>query len=181
MTLPKLGDLNILVMKLLHASPQLGWSGVSQQASFVVDVSINVSNLKLTTVLGTLFGSECWATIRDNEQRLAVIQMKLLCWTSGITSHDHIRNKVTLDGYELLRVLSNCERAVSTCNSRWGELTSKIDLYIEVDGKRLKDWKKQRWPNTLDGDLKASWFHPDQAFDRGKWLNRSQVEQLSSS
>lgn len=40
----------------------------------------------------------------------------------------------------------------------------KINLNIEVDGELLEDWPKQKWLDTLDGDLKASRLHPDQAF-----------------
>ena len=124
-----------------------------------------------------LYGSECWPTIRDNERRLVVMETKMLRWTSGVTRLDHIRNEDIRDRYGVAPIVEKLrERRL-----RWyghairanENSLAKIGLNIEVDGKRPKGRPKQRWLDTLDGDLKASRLHPDQAFDRAKWRSRS--------
>lgn len=42
---------------------------------------------------------------------------------------------------------------------------AKVGLIIEVDGKCPKGRSKQRWLDALDGDLKDSPLHLDQAND----------------
>lgn len=40
---------------------------------------------------------------------------------------------------------------------------AKIGLNIPIDGKQPKCRPKQRWLDTLDGELRTSRLHPDQA------------------
>lgn len=40
-----------------------------------------------------LNGFECWPVIKDNERGSAIIQTKILRWTSGITRHNYVRNE----------------------------------------------------------------------------------------
>ena len=37
-----------------------------------------------------LYGSECWATIKDNERRLAVMETKMVHCTGGVTRFNHV-------------------------------------------------------------------------------------------
>ncbi|CAD7076713.1 unnamed protein product [Hermetia illucens] len=100
------------------------------------------------------------------------METKMLRWTSGVTRLDHIRNEDIRDRYGVAPIVEKLRER----HLRWyGQAIranenslAKIGLNIEVDGKRPKGRPKQRWLDTLDGDLKASRLHPDQAFDRAK-------------
>ncbi|CAD7083972.1 unnamed protein product [Hermetia illucens] len=53
----------------------------------------------------THYGSECKPTIKDNEPRLAVMETKMLRWTSGVTRFDHIRNEDIRDRYRVAQIV----------------------------------------------------------------------------
>lgn len=46
-------------------------------------------------------GSECWATRKQEVQKMNVIEMKMLRWMSGRTIKDGIRNKLIRKNQEL--------------------------------------------------------------------------------
>ena len=40
-----------------------------------------------------VYGSECWALRKQDEQRLHTTEMKMLRWSQGKTRNDRIKNK----------------------------------------------------------------------------------------
>jgi len=42
--------------------------------------------------LTLLYGTECWAVKSQHENQVSVTEMRMLCWMSGKTRHDRIRN-----------------------------------------------------------------------------------------
>ncbi|KIH63611.1 hypothetical protein ANCDUO_06085 [Ancylostoma duodenale] len=60
---------------------------------------------------------------------------------------------------------SNLQRG----HQEWKRTASKVDLYVEVPGKRPKGRPKLRSLDTLHADLKLAGIHPDEAHDRAKW------------
>ncbi|VDP01234.1 unnamed protein product [Heligmosomoides polygyrus] len=61
-----------------------------------------------------------------------------------------------------------------------GDTVRKIGLNIDVPGKRPKGRPKQRWLDALHVDLKVAGIHPDQAFDRVKWLHQNSGPRLEA-
>lgn len=65
----------------------------------------------------------------------------------------------------------------------------KVYLNIEVNFKRPKGRRRQRWLHTLDSNFEASQLNPDQAYNWAKWdqgkltplLNGTNVEEEESS
>ena len=39
-----------------------------------------------------LYGTECWAVKSQHESKVSVVKMRMLCWMSGKTRQDRIRN-----------------------------------------------------------------------------------------
>uniref|UniRef100_A0A183GI64 LORF2 protein n=1 Tax=Heligmosomoides polygyrus TaxID=6339 RepID=A0A183GI64_HELPZ len=39
-----------------------------------------------------MYGAECWPATKEVEMRLSVMETKMLCWTTGVTRMDRIRN-----------------------------------------------------------------------------------------
>lgn len=105
-----------------------------------------------------LYGSECWATKQDNSWRLAVMKTKMLRWTIVAVCYDHIRSEDIRHWYEVVPIM---EKLWESIFRRLPLSIAKIGMNIEVDGKRPKVRPKQRWIDTLDGDLKSVRLHPD--------------------
>lgn len=127
---PELSDLNIsnqcyqpvvnCVAKLLHASVGLGWSGV--QYTFVIrriNERLKSKIYRRVVRLVGLCGSECWPTTRGNERRREIVGTKMLCWTSYVTSHEHVRN----EGPDRREIARKVSLIVWTYDSRWWKLT----------------------------------------------------------
>lgn len=84
-------------------------------------------------------GFECWLTIKDNERRLGVVEMKTLGLTSGVIP-------AAMD-MGLHWSCKNCEDFHSDENS-----PAKILLNISVESNLLKDRLKQSWLDALNSD-----------------------------
>jgi len=39
-----------------------------------------------------LYGTECWTIKSQHENQVSVVEIRMLCWMSGNTRHDKIRN-----------------------------------------------------------------------------------------
>lgn len=52
-------------------------------------------------------------------------------------------------------------------------------LQLEVDGKRLKSKLKHCWTDTLNGDMKITHLHPNQACDQQKWWLQFKITDLA--
>ena len=102
---------------------------------------------------------------------------KMLHCTGGVTRFDYVWNENIRDRYGFASIVEKLQER----RFRWGghvihaneNSTTSIDQNIESNGKQPKTRPKQWWLDTLDGDLKVSRLHPDQAFDKIKWRNRS--------
>jgi len=44
-----------------------------------------------------LYGSECWATKKQNVQKMGVAEMRMLRWMCGKTQKDKVRNEFFLE------------------------------------------------------------------------------------
>ena len=124
-----------------------------------------------------LYGSECWPATKAAERRLAVMETKMLRWTSGLTLLDHTRNEDVLARYGVAPITEKMREA----RLRWYGHTlrasptslAQTGLNVDVAGSRPKGRPKQRWLDTLHADMKATQLHADLAADRSKWKTRS--------
>lgn len=124
-----------------------------------------------------LYGAECWPITKKAERRLAVMETKMLRWTSGFSLLNRVRND---DIYRRYGVMPISEKMLEA-RLRWFGHTlrahdgsiAKAGLKIDFKGKRPKGRPRQRWSDTLHKDLRDAGLHPDLASDRCKWRMRS--------
>lgn len=120
-----------------------------------------------------LYGTECWPVTIEAERRLAVMETKMLRWSSGLTQLDRIRNVDIRNRYGVLAITEKMREA----RLRWyghtlrseDDSLAKIGMAIDISGKRPKGRPRQRWMDTLRKDLEAAGLRPDMALDRNKW------------
>ncbi|PIO59958.1 hypothetical protein TELCIR_18562 [Teladorsagia circumcincta] len=119
-----------------------------------------------------VYGAECWPTTKEVEERLSVMETKMLRWTAELTRLEHIRNDVTRERFGVAAIVDKMREArllwyghVLRTND---DSVCKIGLNLDVPEKRPRGRPKQRWFDTLREDLKAFNIYPDQAFDREK-------------
>ncbi|EYB96023.1 hypothetical protein Y032_0154g2995 [Ancylostoma ceylanicum] len=123
-----------------------------------------------------LYGAECWPATKEVERRLSVMETKMLRWTAGVTRADRIRNEKIRERFGIAPIADKLRET----RLRWyvhvlrsnEDTICKVDLDLEVLGKRPKGRPKQRWLDTLHADLKHVGVHPDQAHDRVKWRQK---------
>ncbi|PIO70999.1 hypothetical protein TELCIR_07122 [Teladorsagia circumcincta] len=120
-----------------------------------------------------IYGAECWPVIKEVEARLSVMETKMLRWSAGVTRLDHIRNDTIRERFGVSSIADKMREA----RLRWyghvlrasDDSVRKIGLNFNVPEKRPIGRPKQRWLDTLHGDLKLVALHPDQAHNREKW------------
>lgn len=139
-----------------HTSAQ--WVGFPQLPLFVI--AGQRTSQKLSQVIHPvhLDGSECWPTLNDKERCLAAMKPMMLRWTNFVTFHDHIRNKVIHERYEV----------ASFVKKLWERLLRWYGQKICANKNSLaKVWTSRL--DTLDNDLGTLLIKLDQAFDEEKW------------
>uniref|UniRef100_A0A914XRS1 Reverse transcriptase domain-containing protein n=1 Tax=Plectus sambesii TaxID=2011161 RepID=A0A914XRS1_9BILA len=125
-----------------------------------------------------LYGSECWPVTAAIERQLAVMETRMLRWIAGLTQLDHVQNEDVRHRFKVTPITAKLHK-------RWrlawyghtlradDVIVAKIGLNFTGPGRRPKGRPKQRWLNTLHGDLRAAGLHLDQARDRNKWRQKS--------
>ncbi|VDP31888.1 unnamed protein product [Heligmosomoides polygyrus] len=130
------------------------------------------------------YGSECWHAAKDVETP-NVVETKMLRWTAGVTRMDRIRNDVIGQKFGVAPIADKMREALLQWYGhvlRGKEVSvRKIELELEVLGKRPRGRPKQCWPDALHMDMKVTGVHPDQAQDRERYLNYGDAEWKSET
>lgn len=128
--------------------------------------STNVSIPKFTAVSFTLSRSM---------GLVAVVEAKMLYWTSGVTRYHHLRNEDIRGPYRVAPIVEKLEkRRLRWCghiNCADENSLANVDLNIKDDGKQSKGYLKQRLIDTVNSDLESSQIHSNQAHDPAKCCN----------
>lgn len=120
-----------------------------------------------------LYAAECRPDTRKTECRFSVMETKMLRWASGLTRLDRVRNDDIRQRYGVAPIGDKLREV----RLRWyghvlrasDESVAQKGLQLTVAGTRPSGRPKQRWSDTLHGDLRIAKAHPDQAHDRAKW------------
>ncbi|VDP11972.1 unnamed protein product [Heligmosomoides polygyrus] len=124
-----------------------------------------------------MYGAECWPAIKEVETRLSVMETNMLRWTAGVTRMDRIRNDAIRQKFGVAPIADKIREA----RLRWyghvlrgkEDSVRKIDLELDMSGKRPRGRPKQRWSDTLHMDMKVTGVHPDQAQYRERWRHHT--------
>lgn len=91
----------------------------------------------------------------------------MLRWISGVICFDHNRNNDIEQQYGIASVIDKMREA---CLPWYGHVLhahsntiARLGLQLEVNGKHPKGQPKQRCFDTLHGNLRTTYLHPDQA------------------
>ncbi|KFD62148.1 hypothetical protein M514_25633 [Trichuris suis] len=127
-----------------------------------------------------LYGSECWAITKKDEQRLSVMETTMLRRTIGISKLEHTPNETVRLSMGVAPIVDK----VREKRLRWfGHVLRREDnhpakrllLHTEIEGKRPRGRPKLRWMDKVHTDLKQLRLIPDEALDRCKWKNSTRA------
>ena len=124
-------------------------------------------------ILYMVYGSECWALRKQEEQRLHTTEMKMLRWSQGKTRKDRIKNE-TIRG--IARVTPIKSVLAQKRLSWYGHVMRREETHITrstlnmtVMGTRPRGRPKMRWLDRLKSDMRSYGINPEMATDRERW------------
>ena len=120
-----------------------------------------------------VYGSECWALRKQEEQRLHTTEMITLRWSQGKTRKDIIKNE-TIRGITRVTLV----KSVLTQKrlSWYGHVMRREEtditrstLRMTVMGTRPRGRPKMRWLDKLKSDMRIYGINPEMATNRERW------------
>ena len=127
-----------------------------------------------------LYGSECWATKKQNVQKMGVAEMRMLRWMCGKTRKDKVRNEY----FREIVGVAPIEDKLRENRLRWfGHVkrrplsapVRKSDL-INIDGSaRGRGRPKLTWWDIIRKDMISCGLSEEIALNRAEWKNRIHV------
>ena len=120
-----------------------------------------------------VYGSECWALRKQEEQRLHTTEMKMLRWSQGKTRKDIIKNE-TIRGNAKVTPINSV--LTQKRLSWYGHVMRRDETHITkstlrttVTGTRPRGRPKMRRLDTLKSDMRIYGINPEMATDRKRW------------
>ena len=120
-----------------------------------------------------VYGSECWALRKQEEQRLHTTEMKMLRWSPGKTRKDRIKNE-TIRGNAKVTPINSV--LTQKRLSWYGHVMRRDETHITkstltttVTGTRTRGRPKMRWLDRLISDMRIYGINPEMATDRKRW------------
>ena len=119
-----------------------------------------------------LYGSECWAVRKCDEQKVHVAEMKMLRWAGGVTRLDRIRNDYIRGTFKVTQIQDKMRES----RLRWyghvmrrneDHMTRRV-MSIE-DGVRSRGRPLTTWTRTITNDLKALDLTSEMTQNRQQW------------
>ena len=153
------------------------WSGWRDLSGVIYDKKVPMklkSKLYKTVVRPAMvYGSECWALRKQEEQRLHTTEMKMLRWSQGKTRKDRIKNE-TIRG--IARVTPIKSVLAKKRLSWYGHVMRREETHITrstlsmtVMGTRPRGHPTMRWLDRLKSDMRIYGINPEMATDRERW------------
>ena len=122
---------------------------------------------------GMVYGSECWALSKQEEQRLHTTEMKMLRWSQGKTRKDRNNNETIRVNAKLTPINSVL---IQKRLSWYGHVMRRDETHITkstlrttVMGTRPRGRPKMRWLDRLKSDMRIYGINPEMATDRKRW------------
>ena len=120
-----------------------------------------------------VYGSECWAMRKQEEQRKHTTEMKMLRWSQGKTRKDRIKIETTRG---IARVAPINSVLTQKRLSWYGHVMRREETHITrstlsmtVTGTRPRGRPNMRWLDILKSDMRIYGINPEMATDRERW------------
>ena len=154
---------------------KVAWSRRRDLSGVIYDKKVPVklkSKLYKTVVRPAMvYGSECWALRKQEEQRLHTTEMKMLRWSQGKTRNDRIKNDTIRGNVTPINSVLTQKRL-----SWYGHVMRRDETHITkstlrttVTGTRPSGRPKMRWLDKLKSDMRIYGIKPEMATDRKRW------------
>ena len=124
-----------------------------------------------------LYGSECWAPLKTDEQKLHVAEMRMLRWMQGYTRLDRKTNEEIRSNVEIAPIQ---EVARARRLSWFGHVQRRGESHplkkasrLQVEGRRGRGRPKKTWTATITADMKAKGVDASLVHNRKEWKKRT--------
>lgn len=126
-----------------------------------------------------LYGSECWAIKKAQEQRLEVAEMRMLRWICGRTMLDRLSTGFFRSQLQVASILDKVREG----RLRWFGHVRRRERYTSVrrvenlviSGTRRRGRPRRTWDELLMLDMRALNLQEDMISDRSSWKRRIKV------
>ena len=117
-----------------------------------------------------VYGSECWALRKQEEQRLHTTEMKMLRWSQGKTRKDRINNE-TIRGNAKVAPINSvlAQKRLSWYGHVMRRDITKSTLRTTVTGTRPRGRPNMRWLDRLKSDMRIYGINPEKTTDKKRW------------
>jgi Reverse transcriptase (RNA-dependent DNA polymerase) len=120
-----------------------------------------------------LYGSECWSLSKKEEKMIAVAEMRMLRWMSGISLMEHIRNEAVREKLKIRAIQDKMREQ----RLRWyGHVRRREPGYVgrrvqelNIEGTRPRGRPKLRWLDVVRKDMREMGIDDCWALDRKRW------------
>ena len=138
-------------------------------------VPINLKDKVYKTVIKPtmIYGAECWAVRKKDENRLHVAEMRMLRWIRGKTRKDHVRNQIIPEDAKMCQMSTflrqkrlNLYRHI---RRREEDNLSRKIMDMVVPGKRRRGRPRRRWIDNNREDMSKYELTADMTENRQYW------------
>ena len=120
-----------------------------------------------------LYGGECWAVRKKEEELLRRTEMRMLRWILGVSLKDRLMNEEIRKRCAVTDVVEKLREA----RLRWfghvmrrdNEEAVRMALETEIKGSRARGRPRRRWKDCITSDLEMKRLVEEDARDRRKW------------
>ena len=128
-----------------------------------------------------LYGTEYWAVKNQYENRVGITEMRMLCWMSGKTGRDKIRNDTRVGLAPIVKMMvENKLRWFGHFERIFVDVVvRKVDQMEESRIKRGRGRHKKTIRETIRKDVKVSELDPNMVLDRILWRNLIHIIDLT--
>ena len=123
-----------------------------------------------------LYVSQMWATNKRDEDRLAVVEMRMPRWMNGWTRADRVKNRFVRDSMKAadirLRVTERRLKWFGHVKRREEEHVLRRAESMELPGSRGSGRPRRRWKDAVGRDLRKLGLLEGEVFDRRRWKRK---------
>lgn len=119
-----------------------------------------------------LYGSECWAPLKQHQQKIHTTEMKMLRWAGGVTMEDKVRNEFIRGTFKVRPI----NEKIKENRLRWyGHVMRREEDHIVKTALRLEESRAGRgrphptWLSTIQKDMRNDNLEETTIQNRRSW------------
>ncbi|XP_045492918.1 uncharacterized protein LOC123700390 [Colias croceus] len=123
-----------------------------------------------------MYGSECWAIKKAQEQRVHVNEMKMLRWAAGVTRLDKVRNEYIRGSFKVAPI----SEKLTEQRLRWyGHVMRREENHVVRRALNLPNRRRglgrppATWWSTISKDMERAQLNKQTTQDRPSWRMRT--------